>query len=331
MSQRGDEIKAGIMVLVGIVLFGAFVVATIGIGTFGQETDGYSALVGFSGGIKPGTDVRFGGLKVGQVEGVQISETHPTQLEIRIRVARGIPVRTDSVMHISQLGMLSDYYIEITTGSPDAPLATPGSRLAGKAPVDLNAVFAQVEGIAEQLETTLRTVNEEILRKDRLDELRKRIRGILDQVSTLLADLDAVVNEENRTNIAAALESMRGILEDNRPDLRTTMVNVREASERMRVVLEEAQGLVADARPEVQQILEDLGDTIEEAERLMQNLDATVTENRPAIGEMVDNLNATSANARDLTETLSQEPWRLVWPPEEQKPPSRRRRGRRRR
>lgn len=306
------------MVLAGLGLFLTFLVATVGAGQFGKRVDTYTAMFSFSGGVKPGTIVRFGGVQVGQVDAVAFSETHPTMLDVRVAVVQGTPVRADSQMQITQLGMLSEYYVEITTGSAKAPLVAPGTQLQGRAPIDLSALFTQLEGVAGKLQTTLDIVNDQILTQG-LEDFRMRVQGVFTQVETLLADLDAVVSAENREMLTGALTAARGVLEDNRADLRTTIVNTRDASASLRDTLEGAKGLVKDARPQVKALMDDLNSTIAEADQLMGSLDAMVLETRPAMTEAVENLNATAANARDLTETLSQEPWRLVWPPEQGK------------
>ena len=141
----------------------------------------------------------------------------------------------------------------------------------------------------------------------------RRIGKVFDGVDTLLASLEDVVGEENRANIAATLAGIRGTIQENRPDLRTTIVNVRKATDQLDTLMGDVQGMIGDARPEVQRILEQLSVTMARAESLVADLDAIVVENRPAIYETVQNLSATSANARTLTETLAEEPWRIIW------------------
>jgi len=80
----------------------------------------------FSGGVQPGTPVRYGGLRVGTVQSVRVDPGDSTRIEIDLIVDREAPIKTDSVARLSSLGLLSDYYIEISTGTPQA--ASAGAR-----------------------------------------------------------------------------------------------------------------------------------------------------------------------------------------------------------
>jgi len=311
VSQRAEEIKAGVMVLVGAVLFIAALVAILGLNVQ-LDLDRYSTLFKYSAGVEPGTVVRFGGLKVGKVTTVELSREHPTMVELRLAVNPGTPIRQDSQVKITTLSALGDNYIEITTGSPESPLVSPGSLLESVPTTNMGDVFAKVEGVVGQVDTMFAIVNQQILTQD-MQAFRERIRTISEQASTLLTDVDDVFNTENRQAITQTLETIRDTLQENRSDVRTVVTNMRGTSERMQKLAELLETVVSDAQPDVQIMLRELRDTATQANTLAGRLDALVAENRPDINLMVDNLTATSANARDLTETLAEQPWRLIW------------------
>lgn len=334
MRGRLDDLKAGVMVLAGLVIFLCFLVWVYGVDVNPFDdplTHRYYARYDFSGGITPGTTVRFGGMRAGQVLSVGVDPEDNSQIRIEFEVDAATPVKTDSEARITALSMLGDYYLEVTTGSNEAPRLqpdpetqlpdpnAPAMEITGIGPANMNKMLAKAEvfledltGVVGRLDTTLKIVNEEVLVDDRA-ALRARIAQVFDGVDKLLADIDDIVNEENRANIAETLATIRGTLQENRPDLRTTITNVRKATDQLETLMTDVQGMIGDARPEVQRILAQLAVTIAKAETLVADLDAVVVENRPAIYETVQNMNATSANARTLTETLSEEPWRVIW------------------
>lgn len=310
-SERAEEIKAGIMVLVGFVLFVGALVLMIG-PNFRTATDEYTTLMNDTAGAEPGTDVRFGGLRVGQVVAVRLSPDNPTFLELRLAVAAGTPVRTDSKVRIASISMLGENHVAITTGSPEAALLPPGSELASLPYASMGAMLTQVQGVVEQVDTMFGIVNTQILTTD-VAGLRERIGSMFDQITALLDNVTDVVSDENRENVAGALRAVRGTLEENRPDIRTAIANVRAVSAQLTVLADRVDAIATDAQPEIKAMLADLRQTAERASALAGHLDGLVVENTPGVNQMVDNLTATSANARDLTETLAQEPWRLIW------------------
>lgn len=310
-SERADEIKAGIMVLVGFAIFALALLLILG-PRFGAETDRYTVLFKNTAGVEAGTDIRFGGMRVGQVSHVRISRDNPTMLELGLDVDAGTPIRTDSVVKITSVSMLGENHVEITTGTPEAGMVSPGAVLPSEPYASLAEAFGDVQGVVGRVDSMFAIINEQILTED-LEGLRGRIRTTFDQIETLLGNVTDVVNEENRENIASALAAVRGVLEESRPDIRTTIVNLRDASASITALADRVDGMASEAEPQLRTMVADLRDTAAKANALASHLDTLVVENTGDVNEMVDNLNATTANARDLTELLAQEPWRLVW------------------
>jgi phospholipid/cholesterol/gamma-HCH transport system substrate-binding protein len=73
-------------------------------------------------GLSDASDVRFGGLPVGQVVDVRISEERDGTITVRIEVDAKTPVRADSVATIESLGVTGVSFVSIDAGHADAPL-----------------------------------------------------------------------------------------------------------------------------------------------------------------------------------------------------------------
>ncbi|PYX62894.1 MAG: hypothetical protein DMG78_32575, partial [Acidobacteria bacterium] len=127
----------------------------------------------FSGGVQPGTPVRYGGLRVGSVQSVRVDPGDSTRIEVNVIVDRDAPVKTDSVARLSSLGLLSDYYIEISTGTPQAAMASPDSVLRSSETTALANLGDTIDSLVPQIRTAVDklTVN--------LDTLQTTIERIL--------------------------------------------------------------------------------------------------------------------------------------------------------
>ena len=139
-------------------------------------------------------------MKAGRVRRVRVDPQDTTRIEIDFRVDPGIPVKTDSVAKITTLGALADNYVEIGTGTKNAPLAPPGSEIKSVETIgigDLGDMIGSLEPVAQQ---ALNNLNE------RLTELKVTIARVND-----------VLNDKNRENLSNSLGNLNGMLAEDRP------------------------------------------------------------------------------------------------------------------
>jgi phospholipid/cholesterol/gamma-HCH transport system substrate-binding protein len=73
-------------------------------------------------GLIEGGEVRFNGIKVGEVQRLSLDRQDPNRVIARINVFAETPVRTDSVAELNFLGITGVTFIQIRAGSPEQPL-----------------------------------------------------------------------------------------------------------------------------------------------------------------------------------------------------------------
>ena len=110
-------------------------------------------------------------------------------------------------MSMSPLG---DNHLEIMPGSPQAAMAPRRALLPSEPYLDFNALTKQINDIAPEARRLLNTLN------DRATELKVTI----DRVNDLLS-------AQNRANLAATLANTRGMLEEDRPKIKSTLTHLR--------------------------------------------------------------------------------------------------------
>jgi phospholipid/cholesterol/gamma-HCH transport system substrate-binding protein len=229
-----------------------------------------------------------------------------------MRVNEGVPIKTDSVVFINTIGFLGDYYLEISTGSQDAPLLPPGSVIQSREIVTFHDVIARAQSAVERLDAALVIINDKIL-AEHMPELRRRVETITDKMTELLTDADQLFNEQNRKNIGEALAELNALLRENKDDLKETVANFRLASERLESLAGTLDSITQDNRDDVESLIKDIRATADEIRGVADRVGQLVAENAGDIAVTVDNLKAASSNARDFSETISDEPWRLIW------------------
>src|SRR5215470_16672816 len=153
MTPNRERVLVGLFVLIAAAVLSITAVAVWG--GMGRSGIAHRFYLKFSGGVQPGTAVRYGGLRVGTVQGVRVDPEDSTRIQVDILVDRDAPIKTDSVARLSSLGLLSDYYIEISTGTPQAPMAAPGSVLLSEETTGLANIGNTIDAMVPQINATL--------------------------------------------------------------------------------------------------------------------------------------------------------------------------------
>jgi phospholipid/cholesterol/gamma-HCH transport system substrate-binding protein len=308
MESKREQAMVGIFVLIaGAVLVGTIFTLT---GAFGGSATTYRAYFPFAGGLEPGATVRYaGGPKVGRVEKLQLGSKDSSRIEITFSVKSGLPVKTDSRVKIMSLSPLGDNHLEIVPGSEKAALAATGTILPSDPYVDFNALTAEITEIAPQAQQLLKTLN------DRATELKVTV----DRVNDL-------VNPRNRANLAGTLAETRGMIAENRAQVKATVQNLNSASRNLSPLLQDLRktaaqanealnhvdSLIGENRADVRQAVVDLRRSLATVTDLTARLDQTLDVNSENIDELLENLRHVSENLKQFTNTIKTRPYTLI-------------------
>ena len=308
MQPRREQVLVGLFVLVAVaVLFGTVFAMS---GAFGRSTTKFHAYFSFAGGLEPGATVRYaGGPKVGRVDSVQLDPRNPARLDIVFSVQSDLPVKSDSNVKIMSMSPLGDNHVEILPGSAQAPRAPGGALLPSQKYVDFNALTAQINDLGPQAQELLRNLN------DRASEVRETITRVNDLLSP-----------QNRVNLAATLADTRGMIEENRPQVKATLQNANVLTEKMQPLLEDfrktsaeasetlnhVNAMVGENRADVRQAVIELRRTLTNMTDATARLDQTLDVNSENIDELLDNLRHVTENLKEFTATIKTRPYTLI-------------------
>ena len=308
MAGKREPVFVGLFVIVAAaVLIG--MVFTIS-GAFGRVTKTYHAYFPFAGGIEQGASVRYaGGPKVGRVEKLSIDPKNPGQIDVVFSVQTDLPVKTDSRAKIMSMSPLGDNHLEILPGGAQTALAPPGSLLPSDAYVDFNALTAELNDIAPQAKQLIQSLN------DRSAELKVTVERVND-----------LLNAENRANLSATLANARGLIEENRPQIKSTIQHLDTVSQKLEPLLQDLRNTADVANKALDHIDELLGEnradvhaSVIELRKSLTNLtditgrvDQTLEVNTENIDELLDNFRRVSQNLKEFTATIKKRPYTLI-------------------
>src|SRR6201981_3152373 len=229
MQSKREQAFVGLFVLIAVaVLFGTVFAMS---GAYGRSSTKFHAYFPFAGGLEPGATVRYvGGPKVGRVDSVKLDPQNPARLDIVFSVQADLPVRVDSSIKIMSMSPLGDNHLEILPGSAQAARATSGSLLPSQKYVDFNSLTAQLNDLNPQAQELLRNLNDRAL-----------------EVKETVARVNDLLVPQNRANLAATIANARGMLEENRPQIKTTLQNMSSVTEKLQPLLEDFRKTSAQA------------------------------------------------------------------------------------
>jgi len=316
MDARGEQAAVGLFVIIAAALLIVTVFA-LG-GAFSSSPVTYRAYFPFVGGIEPGATVRYaGGPKIGRVEMLRIDPKNPALMEMTFSVKQGIPVKTDSKVRIMSMSPLGENHVEVIAGTAQA--APPGTTLPSDPYIDFNAITAQINNIAPQAQELLKNLNQ------RTEELQLTIQRVND-----------LLNPQNQANLTATLANTRGMLEENRPNIKSSLAQVESASHKLAPLVDDLRKtsaeankaighldeLLAEDKPEIHSALLDLRQNLAQLQQLTGQLNSTLDTNSENIDELLENMRHASENLRQFTDIIKTRPSTLIRSstPKEHKP-----------
>lgn len=308
MEAKREEAVVGLFV----VIIAALLVVTIFLltGKVNGNNVPYRAYFKNAGGVGPGAEVRYaGGPPVGRVTKVQSDPQDPTRMEIDFAVDPKVPVKTDSTAEIASTSALGDNFLGINPGTRNAPRAPRGSTLKSIDYTSLDDVKAMIAEIGPRANLLLDNLNDRVV----------ALKVTMDRVNELL-------NDQNRANISASLANLRGMLEENRPAVHSTLNNINAASAKIGPLMDDfkkttaqandtlahVDAMIGEDRPDIHASVVTLRQTLASASSLMDQLDRTMSTNSENLDEIIDNLRNVTANLNEFTETIKTRPYTLI-------------------
>ncbi len=249
---------------VGIVVFSALLALTwltFQIGEFRFREKGYviEAVFRTVSGLEPKAKVRMAGVLVGSVDRIFLREG---RAHAHLRLDDGVVVREDSVIAVASIGILSERYVEITSGSLTARALAPGEVVTGRELTDLDQLVGQLADTGKTISSLASSIKETFGGRDStVSQLMQNTNSLVDRVNALLDD--------NRRRVADLLAQSAGLardtrelLADNRDELHGTIANLREFSATLNRRADELSSELTRTAEDLRGVVRDGGDDL---------------------------------------------------------------------
>ncbi len=172
LSFKARERLVGIFTLVAIAIVMTLLIINSKTSHLLQRTVEFHAYFNDAQGVAPDTLIRVSGIEVGRVVAVSLDSSNRVHVVIRIQERYRSVIRTDSRASLGSLSLLGKPSIQISAGSPYAPLLEDGSTIDTKEPKSLDEILQELDPVLESLKITIEGVSEIVtaIQPSRMDE-----------------------------------------------------------------------------------------------------------------------------------------------------------------
>ncbi len=287
MDYKSSEIKAGIFIVISIVMFIVFLAIIVGMNSFSEKVD-YLARFEYVGGIEKGSAVRYAGLQVGSVTDVRLTNDGFPGAEVVIQVEKETPIRVDSRAFMTTIGIMGSAYIEITAGTPTSKRLQPGEIIQSE---DVTG-FAQMTGVAS---------------------------NAIDEMTMLLHRMNDLLNEHNRKRISNMITSLDDIAGNTEESLQATLDNMNTLISQVNELVDAAEQIVlknentlSSSVAKLETLLDASVTTMSSVEGMVSKVDDTIFANQQQYNQIIGNLNSTMENLNEFSQTIKEQPSSMI-------------------
>ena len=288
MSNNLANAKLGIFIFLGSTLLVVLIfllgnkdqlfASTITVKAYFKNTEG----------LRSGASVRFGGIDIGAIKGIQIVNDTTGRVEVTMRVKEEMSrfIKKDSRASIETEGLVGNKVVMITMGSNGAEEISDGGWILSKEPLSFSDIIEETQGIMAYTKDMTKNLSEIVYKVNRGEGTIGRIIND-DKLYNAATNLTNTA-DKNLNSISSDMKNVIALFDELGRGVKDVVANVNNIVTQIDTVLQgvsEGKGLlgslVSDKGKEgksVNQILDNLVLVTEEAKtsasRLAENMEA---------------------------------------------------------
>lgn len=264
-------------------------------------------------GLTEGGEVRFNGIKVGEVQTLRLDREDPNKVVAHIRIDAQTPVRTDSVAQLNFMGITGVTFIQILAGDPKKPLLTPVNGVTPQIFTSRTLVDELFQGGQDLLGVsgdTIKKINE-MLSEENLAHLTQTLASI-DRVAAKIAGDDGLVDSATAAlkTINTAAVALEGAAKAVDTAANSIGKDVNSLATDASTALAELEPVLKDARTA-------MGNVNGAVSQINTNLTPAATTAIQQIGHAASDIQSMMIRLQGLLAQIEQDPSRFVY----QQPP----------
>lgn len=241
-DQRKTELKVGIAVIVGIILF---IWILTWAKTFSLSATDKNLLVKFNNvsGLEIGDEVTINGVKKGFVDDLKIEQD---QVIVKLSIENDAPIKEDAVFRIAMLDLMGGKKVEIYPGLSSESIDYSKIQ-TGTYTADIATVLSMVGGIQDDfnssvkdIKITLSALNNYLTDKNLNDNIKSSVNNLSEASKKLNLMMD-----ENRDNLKKLLSNSVELSEEAKTFLTKNKDDLNSSFQDMKKLIAETNSLIS--------------------------------------------------------------------------------------
>jgi phospholipid/cholesterol/gamma-HCH transport system substrate-binding protein len=289
-------VGAGAFIVVGLLLF------TIALFMIGERRmlfkNRYKVYTEFSrlGQLELGATVRVAGLDAGEVTDIRIPRSPSEKFRVKIEIREDLKplIRTDSVATPQTEGLVGAVFLNVATGTDQAPQLPEGGTIRGRDPFTMADLLQQASETVAQVNKTVESLSSDI--KNAVDQVAVTTEDAHKLLKDISPDIMAIAHDGSRISsdtreILAKIERGQGTI--------GKLINDDSLYQRAKDVSEQAREVMANVKQvsdEARRAIADFRSKDGPAQGLFADMRVTLTQAREATADLADNMEAMKHN-----------------------------------
>ena len=304
-----SEVRAGIFVLVALVILGFGLLWIVGSSPLGGGQADYEVLMRGSAGVRRGDRIRVSGVEVGRIKSIDLRPGEEWPIVFHVVIGDGVMITSGSVARITSDGLLGAPYLEILAGPLEGDPLPSGSRILGTSGGSFIDTLDGMGQVTDRMPVLI-------------DQLTGLVANINLEVGPLLGKFRTLLSDQNIEALSASLSSLNQTVEEVGPRILTLVSRFDALAARLDEGLSEIPELTSEITTLTKNLHEAFGPDGERLSRVLDSaagaLDSAdgalsaMEGHNPELEALLQNLNEAASNLKSLSQTLKERPSLLM-------------------
>jgi phospholipid/cholesterol/gamma-HCH transport system substrate-binding protein len=258
-----NQLKLGFFMAIGLIAIAVLIIATSAL-TFERT---YNIYVNFNNisGLTCKSKIKIAGVNIGVIKGIILEDS---KAKLKLSISKNIVLHQNAYAHIVSVGIIGTKYIDIFPGDKSFPILKEGDFIASRQDSGTDAIL----NITDKINNALYNEKYGDTMKN-LAETIHSLKTIMNNIEKQNENITMIIS--NFSNFSANLAS---ILEQNKNDLRETIVSIKDISEKMNILITRiysGDGMISTLIND-EQMSEDLKGTLASAKETINTLNSAI-------------------------------------------------------
>lgn len=246
-------------------------------------------------GVRLHSELRYAGAPAGSISKIRLLTNEERSasadgvrwnaVRVSVDLFDGVPeIPSDAVASISSDTLLSEKFIALSAGTPQAPKLASGALLQGRSAASIDDLLGSVQPLVKSL-----------------PEILASIKPLADKTGETLDSLKEGIDD--------ALPKIGKVADNAQSALITAQTLLKRADK----LIEDNEAGVSANLDELKTTLTKLQDVLKSTDRMIGSTDKQLSARMKELGVILQNLKVATTQAKAFTETIGQRPHRLIF------------------